>query len=411
LVLQNYTKNLIPPNFSAFFLIFALVIRKILHTIFTKFSSAGLGFLTIILISQILGVEAKGEQAIMVYNINLLLMLFTLIGNSTLIYLTPRKDFSNLIIPSFLWIVITAILVSLFFPNICVLIAVLAAISEINQFLLLGKQKISQANILKLIYPLVSFSYILILWLFNRFTSVEDFITAMLIAYIVSFFYGIFALRDEYKNLKLISKQELTSSFKTLFSLGVTKQIGYIAQSMNYRLCFYILGFYCGETLVGIYSNAVSLSEAVMLFGSSLALVQYSSLSNNEDDSSSKQFSWKMSKINGIFTALALLVLCLLPQSVYSFIFGKGFEEISSAIRILSIGVLPLSIASNFTQYFYAKGNFKISTFASIIGLVITIIAGLILIPKYQLQGAAFTATLSYFTTFAIEFYFFVFRK
>lgn len=387
------------------------MIRKILHTIFTKFSSAGLGFLTIILISQILGVEAKGEQAIMVYNINLLLMLFTLIGNSTLIYLTPRKDFSNLIIPSFLWIVITAILVSLFFPNICVLIAVLAAISEINQFLLLGKQKISQANILKLIYPLVSFSYILILWLLNRFDSVEDFITAMLIAYIVSFFYGIFALRDEYKNIKLISKQELTSSFKTLFSLGVTKQIGYIAQSMNYRLCFYILGFYCGETLVGIYSNAVSLSEAVMLFGSSLALVQYSSLSNNEDDSSSKQFSWKMSKINGIFTALALLVLCLLPSEVYSFIFGKGFEEISQAIRILSIGVLPLSIASNFTQYFYAKGNFKISTFASIIGLVITIIAGLILIPKYQLQGAALAATLSYFTTFAIEFYFFVFRK
>lgn len=387
------------------------MIRKILHTIFTKFSSAGLGFLTIILISQILGVEAKGEQAIMVYNINLLLMLFTLIGNSTLIYLTPRKDFSNLIIPSFLWIVITAILVSLFFPNICVLIAVLAAISEINQFLLLGKQKISQANILKLIYPLVSFSYILILWLFNRFTSVEDFITAMLIAYIVSFFYGIFALRDEYKNLKLISKQELTSSFKTLFSLGVTKQIGYIAQSMNYRLCFYILGFYCGESLVGIYSNAVSLSEAVMLFGSSLALVQYSSLSNNEDDSSSKQFSWKMSKINGIFTALALLVLCLLPSEVYSFVFGKGFEEISQAIRILSIGVLPLSIASNFTQYFYAKGNFKISTFASIIGLGVTIIAGLILIPKYQLQGAALAATLSYFTTFAIEFYFFVFRK
>ncbi len=387
------------------------MIRKILHTIFTKFSSAGLGFLTIILISQILGVEAKGEQAIMVYNINLLLMLFTLIGNSTLIYLTPRKDFSNLIIPSFLWIVITAILVSLFFPDICVLIAVLAAISEINQFLLLGKQKISQANILKLIYPLVSFSYILILWLFNRFTSVEDFIMAMLIAYIVSFFYGIFALKDEYKNLKPISKQELTSSFKTLFSLGVTKQIGYIAQSMNYRLCFYILGFYCGERLVGIYSNAVSLSEAVMLFGSSLALVQYSSLSNNEDDSSSKQFSWKMSKINGIFTALALLVLCLLPSEVYSFIFGKGFEEISQAIRILSIGVLPLSIASNFTQYFYAKGNFKISTFASIIGLVITIIAGLILIPKYQLQGAALTATLSYFTTFAIEFYFFVFRK
>ncbi len=397
------------------------MIKNILHTIFTKFSSAALGFLTIILISQILGAEAKGEQAIMVYNINLMLMFFTLIGNSTLIYLVPRKDFSSLIIPSLIWVLFSAIIAAIvfifvlksgvFYSIICIIIAILAALSEINQFLLLGKQKITQANTLKFLYPLISFSFILVLWLFDRFTKVEDFILAMFIAYFISLFYGLFALKDEYKNIKLLSKKELTSSFKTIFSLGVTKQIGYIAQSMNYRLCFYILGFYCGERLVGIYSNAVSLSEAVMLFGSSLALVQYSSLSNNENDSSSKQFSWKMSKINGIFTALALLVLCLLPSEVYSFIFGKGFEEISQAIRILSIGVLPLSIASNFTQYFYAKGNFKISTFASIIGLVITIIAGLILIPKYQLQGAALTATLSYITTFTIEFYFFVFRK
>ncbi|MEE0889304.1 MAG: polysaccharide biosynthesis C-terminal domain-containing protein [Bacteroidales bacterium] len=397
------------------------MIKNILHTIFTKFSSAALGFLTIILISQILGAEAKGEQAIMVYNINLMLMFFTLIGNSTLIYLVPRKDFSSLIIPSLIWVLFSAIIAAIvfifvlksgvFYSIICIIIAILAALSEINQFLLLGKQKITQANTLKFLYPLISFSFILVLWLFDRFTKVEDFILAIFIAYFISLFYGLFALKDEYKNIKLLSKKELTSSFKTLFSLGVTKQTGYIAQSMNYRLCFYILGFYCGETLVGIYSNAVSLSEAVMLLGSSLALVQYSSLSNNEDDSSSKQFSWKMSKINGIFTAGALLVLCLLPSEVYSFVFGKGFEEISQAIRILSIGVLPLSIASNFTQYFYAKGNFKISTFASIIGLVITIIAGLILIPKYQLQGAALAATLSYFTTFAIEFYFFVFRK
>jgi O-antigen/teichoic acid export membrane protein len=139
--------------------------------------------------------------------------------------------------------------------------------------------------------------------------------------------------------------------------------------------------------------------------------VQYSSLSNNNNEKSSKEFSWKMCKINGVFTALALLVLSLLPAEFYSFVFGKGFENIGQAIRLLSIGVLPLSIASNFTQYFYAKGNFKISTYASLIGLVVTIIAGLILIPKYAITGAAITASLSYFTTFAIEFYFFALRK
>jgi O-antigen/teichoic acid export membrane protein len=397
------------------------MIKNILHTIFTKFSSAGLGFLIIILISQVLGAEAKGEQAILVYNINLMLMCFTLIGNSTLIYLVPRKNFNSLIIPSLLWVGICAIgagIIFIFFIKaevflsiICVLIAILASISEINQFILLGKQKISQANTLKLLYPLICFSYMLVLWFFDRFTKIEDFITAMFIAYIVSLCYGVFVLKDEYKNIKFLSTKELKADFKNLFKLGFTKQIGYIAQSMNYRLCFYILGFYCGERLVGIYSNAVSLSEAVMLFGSSLALVQYSSLSNNNNEKSSKEFSWKMCKINGVFTALALLVLSLLPAEFYSFVFGKGFENIAQVIRLLSIGILPLSIASNFTQYFYAKGNFKISTYASLIGLVVTIICGLILIPKYAITGAALTASLSYLTTFAIEFYFFALRK
>ena len=397
------------------------MIKNILHTIFTKFSSAGLGFLIIILISQVLGAEAKGEQAILVYNINLMLMCFTLIGNSTLIYLVPRKNFNSLIIPSLLWVGICAIgagIIFIFFIKaevflsiICVLIAILASISEINQFILLGKQKISQANTLKLLYPLICFSYMLVLWFFDRFTKIEDFITAMFIAYIVSLFYGVFVLKDEYKNIKFLSTKELKADFKNLFKLGFTKQIGYIAQSMNYRLCFYILGFYCGERLVGIYSNAVSLSEAVMLFGSSLALVQYSSLSNNNNEKSSKEFSWKMCKINGVFTALALLVLSLLPAEFYSFVFGKGFENIAQVIRLFSIGILPLSIASNFTQYFYAKGNFKISTYASLIGLVVTIICGLILIPKYAITGAALTASLSYLTTFAIEFYFFALRK
>jgi O-antigen/teichoic acid export membrane protein len=397
------------------------MIKNILHTIFTKFSSAGLGFLIIILISQVLGAEAKGEQAILVYNINLMLMCFTLIGNSTLIYLVPRKNFNSLIIPSLLWVGICAIgagIIFIFFIKaevflsiICVLIAILASISEINQFILLGKQKISQANTLKLLYPLICFSYMLVLWFFDRFTKIEDFITAMFIAYIVSLFYGVFVLKDEYKNIKFLSTKELKANFKNLFKLGFTKQIGYIAQSMNYRLCFYILGFYCGERLVGIYSNAVSLSEAVMLFGSSLALVQYCSLSNNNNEKSSKEFSWKMCKINGVFTALALLVLSLLPAEFYSFVFGKGFENIAQVIRLLSIGILPLSIASNFTQYFYAKGNFKISTYASLIGLVVTIICGLILIPKYAITGAALTASLSYLTTFAIEFYFFALRK
>lgn len=391
------------------------MLRNILNTLITKFSSALFGFLTLVLVSRVLGSEGKGEQAIVVYNIYVLLLVFTLIGNSTLVYLTPRKKPSDLLTVSLLWIGILVIALNLLFlciPSIAspyifasIWIGGLAAICEVNQFILLGKQQISRANTLKLLYPLISFGYIFVLHLSSRFDGVEDCIYGMALAYLLSLIYGIIRLKEDYRRMTFLSAKELCRIFATLFSLGATKQIGSIAQSLNYRLSFYIMGYYCGTSLVGIYSNGVSLTEAVMLFGTSLALVQYSSLSNNSNDTNSKRLTWQMSGVNALFTFLALLVLCCIPKQAYILLFGEGFGEIRSVIRMLSAGIMLLSISSNFTQYLFSRGNFKISTIASLAGLLATLLLGFLLIPRYGISGAAITATISYTITFAIEFY------
>ena len=391
------------------------MLKNILNTLVAKFSAALLGFMTLVLVSRVLGSEGKGEQALVVYNIYVLLLVFTLVGNSTLVYLTPRRKTGELLNISLLWTVGLAILLSIILfciPDIAnkyllasIWIGVLAAISEINQFILLGKQQIAVANTLKLLYPLISFGYIFVLHLFSRFKSVDDCICGIAIAYAVSLVYGIAKLKDDYRGIRRLSGKEFRTTFKTLFSLGAIKQIGSIAQSLNYRLSFYIMGYYCGTSLVGVYSNGVSLTEAVMLFGSSLALVQYSSLSNNPNNANSKRLTRQMCAVNGLFTFAALLVLCLLPEKFYTLLFGEGFEATVTVIRMLSVGIMLLSISSNFTQYLFSRGNFKISTVASIAGLVATLLFGFVLIPRYGISGAAISATISYSITFAIEFY------
>ncbi len=394
------------------------MLRKIINTLVTKFSSAALGMLTIIIVSQFLGSSGKGEQAIVVYNIYVLLLIFTLIGNSTLVYLTPRSHIGKLLNVSLIWIFALALVLCVFFvlfPQIAPLyilvsipIASIAAVCEINQFILLGRQEVAKANAIKLIYPAVSFGYIGALALVGGFNGVEDCIVGMALGYLLALIYGINCLKSEYRSIRPLSKEEFRQTFKLLFSLGATKQVGSIAQSLNYRLSFYLLGFFCGESLVGIYSNGVSLSEAVMLFGSSLALVQYSALSNSKDPKSSKPLTLKMCAVNAVFTFLALVVLCLLPSEVYVFVFGEDFAQVKEVVIMLSLGTLLLSVASNFTQYLYAQGNFKISTVASLIGLAVTLIGGFVFVPRYGIMGAALTATASYCTTFAIELYYFL---
>ena len=339
------------------------------------------------------------------------MLVLTLIGNSTLIYLTPRKDFSFLFLPSLIWIIICSICIALFVgwnPKLIILIALFGALSEINYYVLMGKEKIILGNWVKLIICSSNIIIIGILSLLNIFNDVIYYVYSMLIAHFLGFIYGFIVLRKEYFSLHLLKWNQLVENFKLLFSLGFVKQIGSIAQTFSYRISFYFLAIYYSKSIVGIYSNACSIGEAVMLFGTSLALVQYSTLSNTKQQDIGMNLTLKLTRANAIFTFLALLVLCLLPTNFWIFAFGPGFEDVGKMLRLLALGIMLLSCSSNFTQYFASKGNFIISTFASIVGFIVTLVLSFCLIPKYGISGAAITACISYSITFLIELIYFI---
>lgn len=345
-------------------------------------------------------------------------MLFaTLVGNSTLIYLTPRHKFYELFLPSITWIILSIsllFLVFIFLPNILILypfelfiIAFLVSLTEVNTFILIGKEKVREANNLKLSSQLISILFLFSLFLFDRFDNSYIYVISLLIGYSISLFFGIYLLWDEYRNLKLPILKDFLQMLTKLFRLGAIKQVGSISQQMNARLSFYLIAFYCGKKVLGVFSNGISISEAVLMFGVSLALVQYSKLSNVEDEVYAKRISVLMTKVNIVFTILALVFLSLLPKEFYVFLFGEEFSDIRQVIQILSVGILLLSISSTFTQHFASKGNFTIATSASLFGLFATGVFGFWLIPIYGIWGAAITTIISYSTSFSIEYYYF----
>ena len=404
------------------------MLKKVLNTLFMKFFTAVAGFTIIILVSHLLGTAGKGQQAVIAFNINIIMLVLTLMGNSTLIYLAPRKNFSQLFIPSLLWSVFCAIIVAIigelgllgiftggentqkYFLQ-TVGISIIASVTEINYYFLMGKQKVIQANNLKLIYPLTNVVLIVGMSLLNWFNDIGQYVFSLWMAYIFSLIYGVIILREEYRQLYLLRRAEFIENCKLLFKLGAVRQIGGIAQTMVYRLSLMFMVFFFGakgEEFNGIYSNATSISEAILLFGTSLALVQYSSLSNTLDNTMAKTLTIKMTTVNVIVTALGLLVVCLLPQKFWVFLFGTGFEQVGYYVRILAGGILLLSSTSNITQYFASRGNFTITASASVCSLINTLIFGYILIPKYNITGAALTAVIAYITGFLIEFIYFL---
>ena len=122
------------------------------------------------------------------------MLILTLIGNSTLIYLAPRKDFSSLFFPSLIWIIVCSICIALFVgwePQLIVLIAFFGALSEINYYILMGKEKIILANWVKLIICSSNIIIISLLSLLNIFNDVIYYVYSMLIAHFFGFVYGL----------------------------------------------------------------------------------------------------------------------------------------------------------------------------------------------------------------------------
>ena len=144
------------------------------------------------------------------------------------------------------------------------------------------------------------------------------------------------------------------------------------------------------------------------LISSSIALVQYARIANADDRAYSQKLTLDLSKICFVISAMAVIVLALLPPQVYTFVFGPDFGEMTGIIRILAPGVLFYCIFLILGHYYSGIGRYQMNTFAALCGLVATCILGFTLIPRYDITGAAITSAVSYTVNAIFLFVFFL---
>ncbi|MBP5731311.1 MAG: polysaccharide biosynthesis C-terminal domain-containing protein, partial [Bacteroidaceae bacterium] len=151
-----------------------------------------------------------------------------------------------------------------------------------------------------------------------------------------------------------------------------------------------------------------SLAEAIWIISNSIALVQYARIANADDRAYAQKLTLDLGKICLLISALAVVVLCLLPPAVYTFVFGPEFGEMAGLIRILAPGILLYCIFLILGHYYSGTGRYQMNTFAALCGLAVTCALGFTLIPKYDVTGAAITSAVSYTVNAIFLFVFFL---
>jgi len=378
--------------------------RSILGTFSTKLLTALLSFALIILLSQNLGAEGKGEASLILTTISIIILFCDFAGGSALVYLAPRHDPGQLLIASYLWTILISLLAFLIlyiYPILpeqyilhTVLIAFIQSLSGIHLFILLSGEKIQLFNLGKLIQIASCIIIVAFILYFANYKSVYAYITGLYISSALVLFLSTIWLP---RNSILPEKRISGIPIRTMLKLGSLNQFANIAQFLNYRASYYILGIYWTAAEIGIYSNSASIAESVWIVTNSINLVQYASIANSENNSYNKTLTIGLCKVTFLITVIPVIILYILPAQAYEVIFGEEFGSMTYAVKALAPGILLYNFSKILSHYFSGTGRYQYNMIGAFAGLMVTMAAGFWLIPLSPLSGSGLTASLSYF--------------
>ncbi len=393
--------------------------KKIINTFGTKFLGALLNFAIAAVISQAVGDVGKGEQSLLLTTITFILIFSDIVSGSSLVFLTPKHSFSKLILPTYIWSIliglISACIVPIFYHALSLdftinigILSIFASLNAVNVTILIGKQRVKEANYLNLFQPIAILSALAICYFLCGMKNVNAYIIALYVAYGGSWLGGLLLLRKDFRKVILHSWKEYKPVVSDLFKFGILNQTGHFVQFFNLRLSYYLLASYIDPGTTGVFSIAVSLAEAIWIISRSIALVQYARIANSDDPVYSQRLTLDLTKICIAFSTAGMLVLALFPSSFYIWMFGPEFGGVPPLIRILAPGTLMYSVYMIMGHYYSGIGKYQMNTYSALCGLFFTFSLGFTLIPRFEIYGAAITTSCAYIANAAFLIVFFL---
>lgn len=373
------------------------MINKILGTIGARLFSGIVLLLILGLHSKYLGVAILGQLAVFRLAATINHLFASVFSGPAIVYLGNRISVNKLVIPTIFWVIGCTFILSVvqivlhlipshYFYDLILFSLMLSSQTFFEQTLLI-KQKVKEYNLSSFIYHSVLIISTLVLIHSYELRNERTFFIASYIAMSSSLVFLFFASFKQFSIREFSFRPRIAF---IIFNYGFWVQVNNFIQTMNYRFSLLALDHFWGKTAVGFFSAALQLAEAIWIIAKSLATVQYARISSNKSKQYAMDLTLLMSKASFFASLAACLFLLILPESFIVYYLGSEFHKVKYTITLLLPGILFFSVSLIYCHYYSGIGQFFMNSIGSIISLVIIVIGGLLIIPSYGVQGAAF---------------------
>ena len=176
--------------------------------------------------------------------------------------------------------------------------------------------------------------------------------------------------------------------------------VGTIAERLQFRADTFLINLIVGVRATGIYSVTSGLAETLWYVPNALGTVMFSRAVDPTADAG---------RIAAVLTrtTLAVAILTAIPAfalgpRLVRLVYGSAFTDAGVALRLILPGIVAYSVVAILSRYIVGRGRPGTGTIILVIGLGANVACNLVLIPRFGINGAAASSSISYILTAVI---------
>lgn len=169
---------------------------------------------------------------------------------------------------------------------------------------------------------------------------------------------------------------------------------GAVAERLQFRADSFIVNAVVGVRATGIYSVTSGLAETLWYVPNALGTVMFSRAVDPTADAG--RIAAVLTRTTIVVALVSAIPAFALGPRLVRLVYGSAFSDAGVALRLILPGIVAYSIVAVLSRYIVGRGRPGTGTMILVIGLVLNIVANLILVPHYGINGAAMSSSISY---------------
>lgn len=206
----------------------------------------------------------------------------------------------------------------------------------------------------------------------------------------------VWLVRQEGARLRPLWERTL---LRTALSYGLRGWLANILQFFNYRLDTFLLNGFVGAAAVGLYSVAVALAEMLWYLPNAVGFVLFPRAAASSA-AAMNRLTPRVLAVTLTLTALAAVALAVIGRYLIVLVFSVSFAAAYGPLLALLPGVVLLGGAKVLANDIAGRGFPQYNSLAAGVGLVVTVVGDLLLIPRYGAVGAGLASSAAYTMVF-----------